>query len=972
MAPAAAETLRIEILGSPRVFWGTTLVQPRVPLKTYALLGYLVLAGPAPVARETVAFAMWPDEPEEVALANLRRYLYRLTKHVLPNDAERWLSITSRSLALRADAPIEVDLFEIREAVSDLARAPDVLARYRGPLLEPIDEPWVIGQRRSLHESVFTYIARSIDAFRESDDEFALALATKATRLDPLDERPAAAIVAIRSARGDGVGAMREYRRYAELLASELDVRPSPEFTEAYERALAMQRSQPLVATAPELPARVDRTVGRTAEVDEIGGLISDNRLVTLTGAGGIGKTRLALEIAATLAPAFRDSVRFVDLSALADEASVARGFVAALELIERADLSPLSCVTMALRESERLLVVDNCEHVIAAAATIVAAILERCPGVSIITTSREPLHVAGEHVYRVPSLAIADAIELFVARASAAEPAFVADADALATIAEICRRLDGIALAIELAAGRVRVLGVAAIARLLDDRFRLLSGPSGTRVSRHRTVRALIDWSYDLLNDRERTLLRALAIFVGGWTLDAAASVVGDAIDEYDIIDTLQSLVDRSLVVADRENGDVRYRFLETVRAYALDRAMQCCEIESLAERHARYFAHASLARIEYDSSEWRAWLVAMVRDAENLRSALRWLVDAAHDVRLGAETVAALKYFWNNNARLEGLDWIERAERALGVASMATASSRTVAELLRTRCRLIMYHTDRGGTVDDVICVLRKLGAEDALAEELVNSGYRYAMMGAFDAARPPLEEALRIATRRNVRQIETFALGALAFLRHVERADVSRARRTSDEAIALGEERRYLFTLGPVYYCRVRIEWSVGAYEAGVDFARHMRGAFQRAGAVTGEAVGIAIEALALSRLGRDREAGTTALAAIELRKLRPAEVYGSPPAAGFDVIAIAAARTGAWSTAARLFGHIDAMTAREPSIAAYRSMTETPDSVTYRTRVAEILGSDGFAKSAAAGAAIDLATALDEARTFVETL
>jgi len=318
-----------------------------------------------------------------------------------------------------------------------------------------------------------------------------------------------------------------------------------------------------------ELPVHLTRFVGRDRELDNLIGLIETARLLTLTGAGGSGKTRLARELAAHVSSKF-DRVAWVDLTPLTDAALVAEQVAAALHARETADATPMRMLVDTIGRERVLLILDNCEHLVDACASLAESILRACPRLTVLATSREALGVASETAWLVPPLGAGEATELFVERAQATLPAFAMTESNGSAVHEICRRLDGIPLAIELAAARVRVLSPEQIATRLDDAFRLLSAGSRTALPRHRTLRATMEWSFALLGEREQLLLRRLSVFAGSFTLEAAESVcAGHLLEVEDILDGVAALVDKSLVVMEPGDGMARYRLLETVRQY-------------------------------------------------------------------------------------------------------------------------------------------------------------------------------------------------------------------------------------------------------------------------------------------------------------------------------------------------------------------------------------------------------------------
>ena len=338
-----------------------------------------------------------------------------------------------------------------------------------------------------------------------------------------------------------------------------------------------------------------------TRELTQVRELLAENRLVTLTGAGGAGKTRLAIQVAGQLAGEFTDGVWYVDLAPITDPELVPVTAARALGLPDQPGRSTMDTLTRFVADRQMLVVLDNCEHLLDACAALVVALLEACPGLTLLATSREPIGVAGEVSWRVPSLSLADeAVELFTDRARHARPDFTITDDNAAVVAEICARLDGLPLAIELAAARVRALSLAEILDSLHDRFRLLTGGARTAVRRQQTLRASVDWSHALLTEPERVLFRRLAAFLGGFDLDAAQAVAGGGeVERYQVLDQLTLLVDKSLVVAENSRGRTRYRLLETVRQYAQEKLGESGEADAVRTRHRdHYTAMAAAAR--------------------------------------------------------------------------------------------------------------------------------------------------------------------------------------------------------------------------------------------------------------------------------------------------------------------------------------------------------------------------------------
>ncbi|HEY2537983.1 MAG TPA: winged helix-turn-helix domain-containing protein, partial [Stellaceae bacterium] len=445
--------------------------------------------------------------------------------------------------------------------------------------------------------------------------------------------------------------------------------------------------TEPRSALPPtNLPASVSELIGRDAEREEILGLTAARRLVTLTGAGGIGKTSLGLAVARHLLPKFADGVWVIELAPLTDPDLVPATVATALGLDLADEFVSPERVANALASKQLLLLLDNCEHLVGAAASMAVALLGANAAARVLATSREPLRAEGECLYRVPALAVptegsrdaedplgCGAVRLFVVRARASGAHVSEDRRVTAVIAAICRRLDGIALAIELAAARAAALGIDELAARLDDRFRLLTGGRRTALPRHQTLRATLDWSYELLPEPERMILRRLAVFAGIFTLEAASTVA--AIGEIagsDIVDCAASLVAKSLVAADLGGATGRYRLLDTTRAYAFEKLAESGELGAVARRHAEY--HRGLferAETEWDTRPTAEWLADYGRQIDDLRAALDWAFSPNGDLTIGvALTVAAVPLWFQLSLVDECLGWVERALAALDMA--------------------------------------------------------------------------------------------------------------------------------------------------------------------------------------------------------------------------------------------------------------------------------------------------------------
>lgn len=535
-------------------------------------------------------------------------------------------------------------------------------------------------------------------------------------------------------------------------------------------RLTAARPAQPPTpaAAAPgphhNLPDTRTRFIGREAALAELARLVPTARLLTLTGTGGCGKTRLALRFAQQRAGDFADGVCFIDLAPLQDPERVAAACAATLGL---RDEGPEGHAALPQRLSQHLatrhvlLVLDNCEHVIAGAAALVEALLASPGEFRIVATSREALGIRGEQVYPVRSLSLPDtddvaavlateSARVFIDRARLLQPGFEVDEVTAAPLAEICRRLDGIALALELAAARVTMLPLVEIAQRLDDRFRLLTG--GNRaVPRHQTLRAAMQWSYEQLTPSEQHLLRQVAVFAGGWTLQAAAEVA-QAADEYEALALLTALHDKSLLMADRDtvDGRPRYRMLETVRQYALERLAEAGEAAAARDRHAAHcIAMAEQAEPHVRGPEQDLWMGRFKQEHDNLVVALTWCCEGALDPQAGLRLAAASGYYWGWNS--VELGW--RLTHAVLEHDRAAAATPARVGTLLSLSRMSEFrgrYEEALAFAQQALAAARRLGTPQALAWALNALGSALGVLGQGAASLQAKQEALELARR------------------------------------------------------------------------------------------------------------------------------------------------------------------------------------------------------------------------------
>lgn len=554
--------------------------------------------------------------------------------------------------------------------------------------------------------------------------------------------------------------------------------------------APGLRREFPPLRTSAEHPTNMRRQVtsfvGRERELADVGRLLTRSRLVTLVGVGGTGKTRLELQAAGDALERYADGAWLVELAPLSDPELVVSEISRALAVQLEPSRPPIDTMVDFFRSKELLLLLDNCEHLIEAAADVAQQLLGSCPHLSILATSREPLGVDGEAIFSVPSLTMpqpteerdagqagdaellaradqSEAVRLFVERARATLPIFALDPSNVHAVVEICRRLDGIPLALELAAARVNVLSADEIAQGLGDRFRLLTGGRRTAVPRQRTLQALIDWSWDLLDDEDRRLLRRLAVFSGGWTLDTAAAVAFGDLDEkgarFAAIDGLGRLVDRSLIVVEHQ-GSTRYRMLETIRQYAADQLAASGETIELRDRHLSVLEQlAQEAQRGLAGPDSPGWLMRLDTEVDNVRSALDWAVETRPEA--GLEICVALARYWQSRTMgSEGYDrFVEAVDRVRALPERESpAAARARSSLIARGLSCAAILASMGGRSETLalgekaVVAARESGDPAALADALYVWLFRadvYARQGNDRDWRPAVEEVLAVTT-------------------------------------------------------------------------------------------------------------------------------------------------------------------------------------------------------------------------------
>ncbi|GAC1642453.1 MAG: BTAD domain-containing putative transcriptional regulator [Herpetosiphon sp.] len=700
---------RIALLGVPELTWaGRSL--PITRRQTRALL-YRLAAHGLPVARDQLCYLFWPDVGDALARRNLTHLLTHLRRvlpqpELLQTDDER-VALDLRTV--QSDAVV----FDRLTATADAAGRPAALRAavdlYRGPFLAgfglpncPEYDTWVDGERSMRERRYLDVLAAVIElSTAHGDYTSALTAAKRYLAVDELAEDMHRRLMSLYAALGDRAAATRQFEHCTVVLEREIGVSPLAETRAIYE---AVRDGRPVLGplsqvaasmpktpdgqqggtnthAAGSLPAAMGSLIGRSVELDELQTLLRDPevRLLTLSGTGGVGKTRLALEAARAVTIQYADGATLVELAPLRDPALVVPAIAAALGLGDQSERPPLVRVQEFIRDRELLLVLDNFEHVVSAAPAV-AALLAGAPRLKVVVTSRAVLRITGEHVYPVPSLAVPDAaqfpplddlgqvgaVALFVTRVRARLADFRLTARNAPDIAAICLRLDGLPLALELAAARAALLSPRALLARLDHRLALLTDGPRDVPERQRTLRATIDWSYELLDRGEQLLLARLAVFAGGWTLEAAEAVsAAVGATTTDVLAGLHALLDKQLVNRNTgEGGELRFTMLETIREYALERLTERGELAVTQQAHARWFLGlAEQAARAFHGPEQGTWFDRLEDEHANLRVVLAYLL-AEEDVASMQRLAGALHWFWYVRGHLtEGRAWLERS---------------------------------------------------------------------------------------------------------------------------------------------------------------------------------------------------------------------------------------------------------------------------------------------------------------------
>lgn len=865
-----SRTLHVQLLGSFRVTRGNDQVvdldQPRLQF----LLAYLLLHRDAAISRQQLAFAFWPDTSDEQARSNLRTLLHRLLE-ALP-EGKDVLALDRHTVCWRSDARIVLDVAEFEDAaacadraekVGDVAEARRWLERactiYAGELLPGCYDDWISPIRERLSQTA-TYALERLVALLEAAQDFAAAIphAQRLLRHDPLHEAGYRHLMRLQAATGNRTGVVRAFNACEAVLRKELGVAPDRETQVTYRAA--MQQASSVAATMPivpvqrsagrgNLPVRLDSLIGREREAERVARLLTAHRLVTLIGPGGVGKTRLALRVASDLQPTLPEGAWWVDLASLTDDALVMPAIASALKVHAGAGRSTAQALADWLADRTLLLVLDNCEHLASRVGALAQTLLDAAPRLRILATGQHALGLAGEVAWRVFGLtvppenlippgerteAVAAALErcacirLFVERAQASLPSFALTTGNANTVAEICRRLNGLPLAVELAAARIRTLTAAQILARLDDALTLLARqdaspgertlPRQQGLAHQQGLAATIAWSHELLSQPKRILFRRLAIFAGSFDLDAVEGVcAGHGIPAEQILGLLADLEGRSLVEAEPSPGQRRFRLHEAIRQFAAARLAEAGEAERLRSRHLDYYAGlVAAAQAPLAGEGQTAWLDRLAAEHDNLRAALATSLSAATRGanKAGLRIVGGLWRFWVTRGFFrEGRHWAKTLLAAAPDGSQDATPGRLSA--LRTAATLARYQTDYADArtlFEQALAVSRRLGdraAQAVITRELGNVAHG---AGDYPTALRCYEGSLALCREIGDRQGESAVQGNLGLVAW-QHGDPAAGRRHLEACLAIRRELGDEVGIAYALHLLADIAWSEG---------------------------------------------------------------------------------------------------------------------------------------------------------------
>ena len=785
-----------------------------------SLFAFLILNSGTAHRRERLAGLLWPEVTEENARVHLRHALWHIRKALQSVSSASYLQADDLTIAFNASSDYWLDAAVLRDA-DDEGPAEvlmEALSAYKGELLPGFYEDWVLLEREHLQRTYEHKMGCLLDLLHAADrPSDVLDWAEKWIAWGQKPEAAYRALMMAYAALGDGSKAAATYERCARALA-EYGLEPSATTIDLYQKlksgvglvrsdhaASELRRSEegPSPGSIPEL---LTSFVGRQNELREIEGLLSTARILTLSGFGGIGKTRLAIQVAQRMRGKFRDGTYWVELASISDSSLVPQAIARSLDIRELPNQALSEALRQYLAPRKALLVLDNCERLVSACASLAELLAAACPNLKILATSREALGVMGETLYHVPTLSLPpseasttadlsltyEAVRLFVDRAHAVRPGFELTQQNVTAVHQICLQLDGIPLAVELAAARTKILSVDHIAARLNDRFSLLTQGRRTALPRQQTLRATIDWSYDVLSQDAKVLFQRLSVFAGGFTLEAAERICSeDPLTPRGLLDVLGRLADRSLLEYAHKGADVRYRFLESIREYALEKCADSGQIDHLRSRHREYYvALAEQAEPKLKGPEQFAWADVLESEHENLRAT--WDHAVGGDAKSALRLASALLDYWSMRGNpAEGRKWLAQ----------------------------LLQRTEQWDNPVDAAHVLSLAGRLAYLQRD-------------YPAARGWLQEALAVARSSGDQKEISFALLWLAWTAHRQRDDVV-AEPLAEESLAAYRRLQDPWGIAMALYHLAGIAASRGRYEEAEDRYRQSLDGFQALG-------------------------------------------------------------------------------------------------------------------------------------------